>query len=52
MSESLAGKPLKTKDESKGRLTLTGLEAPMRLVDDIDAALAADDSAIFMPVFQ
>jgi hypothetical protein len=33
-------------------LALTGFEAPVRLIDDVDAALAAHDAIIAMPAAQ
>jgi hypothetical protein len=54
------GKPEKysiTREEaaemgSRAGLTLAGLETPVRLVDDIDAALAAHDAIVAMAAAQ
>jgi hypothetical protein len=34
------------------RLALAGLEAPLRLIDDVDAALAPDDAIVTVPATQ
>jgi hypothetical protein len=34
------------------RLALTGLEAPLRLINDVDAALAPDDAIVTVPATQ
>lgn len=52
MRNSVSRKPLKSKEEFAEELTLTGFEAPLRLVNHIDAPFAPDDAAVFMPGFQ
>ena len=34
------------------RLALAGLEAPLRLIDDVDAAFAPDDAIVPVPAAQ